>query len=84
MAVQLGFSTFHGTVAWNAAQGKLAYMDTRGSGATSSPCLQTQERFLSPVKSFQCLANCYRKQFIDSAILMFQINIKGSTDRISM
>lgn len=44
----------------------------------------SQERVLSPVKSFQCLGSCCRKQFIGSAILMLQINIKGSTERISM
>ena len=41
MAIQVGFSTFHGTVALNAVQVKWACTDTRGSGATSSPCLQT-------------------------------------------
>lgn len=40
MAIQLGFSTFHGTVALNAVQVKWAYTDTRGSRATSS-CLQS-------------------------------------------
>lgn len=41
MAIQLGFSTAHGTAALNAVQGKRAYTDTTGSGASSPPRLQT-------------------------------------------
>lgn len=41
-------------------------------------------RFLASEKSSQCLADGCRKQFVDSAILVLQINIKGSTDRISI